>query len=727
MQWDIIEADADIRHYINQGPDASIWPDDEQKLRQKLYEIFNTSSISEQIKTDFSQFLVASFLLSPSDKTIPMCIFDYIPDQSCVGVQFPLQEMKKWKWVRVPIPLAPLIPDASGTIVHALVGMISDFTSTDAYPELCNKFLDDTARGSVIDVFQYVKGANPSCSFFFFPVLITPTDGGRSICGASLGLPVYLGCLALLKGVASPRNIIATGKVTCGGKLENVDGLLEKISAAALRNIDAFIYPNISSNDPLDSYKGVTTRIPVNTLELACLNWLGFTPGHGVELARFFNLVTTPILLAKNLISIPDFLIPLPENLKLDFRSKLQELPALNDISAFDALRTLQATVKTTTDQQNWPVTKIRTILELLDSDLIEQIAQKWVNAAAFDESGCGLAFDFALMHLIVANHCGEVPEANYWYQKANSYWEMKSGIRNKSRLLLYVNSMIIADHNRFKFLPRIPGDILLEDIENVIGLHEKRFAEDREEDNTVISDELARYYGSMMQQYAFCGSRYLPETLSYSQKAITAFAGTHDPTKIDSSRRQYCYQVYAYLDAALMDEAEDALLKYCGIESLEHINPETFREDYFQHAVLARFMADTGVKQQLYAEYIRENIDLVPLQHPIQLWLYNAGKIVDDIELKRRAWERSVKACFKYSNSVTIPVMALLPLSSLAHLKLYGEVELKPLAERAFKAIKHKDIYHPHFQKLLDIKNRQKVLAEVYAEPAEYFPFSYR
>ena len=70
---------------------------------------------------------------------------------------------------------------------------------------------------------------------------------------------------------------------------------------------------------------------------------------------------------------------------------------------------------------------------------------------------------------------------------------------------------------------------------------------------------------------------------------------------------------------------------------------------------------------------------------------------------------------------------MALLPLSSLAHEKLCDAVELRPLAEKAIQAMHHKDIHQPHFQNLIDIKEWQEVLTQIYQNPAKYFPFSYR
>jgi len=87
----------------------------------------------------------------------------------------------------------------------------------------------------------------------------------------------------------------------------------------------------------------------------------------------------------------------------------------------------------------------------------------------------------------------------------------------------------------------------------------------------------------------------------------------------------------------------------------------------------------------------------------------------------------RSIEACFALDWSATIPVMALLPLSSLAHVKLCDTVELRPLAEKAIQAMSHKDIHQSHFQNLIDTKDWQEVLEQVYQNTSKYFPFSYR
>lgn len=735
MNWKSISSDRLVNHYIGNGPDSSIWPENLQSFSNNLQEIYSSMVISNLAKSDFRCLLAASYLLSPTKQSISPILFEHIPSPSGIGIPLTWQELERWQWRRIPIPTKN---GASGSIFHAILGMSSNDKNEIFYPDWCKTKLDENSRRAVENVFQYVTANNPGKSFFFFPVLSSRVDGQYSVSGESLGLPVYLGCTALLKNIHPPSNIITTGIVTSKGELAEVDGLSEKISAASLKKMAAFIYPNISKEslsgatiDPLQSYDGDTVRVPVSTLEEALLNWLHFAPDHGSELRKFFTMVSSPVLLATNLVSIPSTLIPIPPNLKSEFKSRLLNLTEFNDAPAYDALRALHKSLKSIMDKSGSPQ-KVRAILELVDDELIESIAHKWEYRADFDYSGCGLAFDFALMRLVDANHNGEDVESTYWYKKANRYWEKKGGINKESRFMLYINNMISIEHNRYNFEAKIPGDILLEDINKVINRIETRYLEDKEENQAVTSFELGCFYGTLMQHYAFCGTEYLDIAIEYSEKAIFAFAGTHEQGPIDvHSRRQYCYQVYAYLDAKKWNSAEKALLIYLGpnIDVFEHIDPLTFKSDYWKQAVLARFMADTGKRLPNYETLLREFITSTqPAKcHPVQLWLYNAGKVVEDNELKISAWKHSVAACFSNPKSVTIPIMALLPLSQIAQNHCHDESYLEENTLKAINAMKHEAISESHFQPLTGLDNWKDVLTQLYENPARYFSFSYR
>ncbi len=241
----------------------------------------------------------------------------------------------------------------------------------------------------------------------------------------------------------------------------------------------------------------------------------------------------------------------------------------------------------------------------------------------------------------------------------------------------------------------------------------------------------LGKMYGTIAQNYGFCGPGYLEKTEEFVIKAQDAFGGGKEPGLKEDWLREFNYLVYAYLDAGEFSKAEEALRKYLEIDSTnEVLNIPWDRWNRFQHAALARFVAETG-KGNLNEYFLRMyRAGSKPgRDHPWQLWFFNAGRAIGGSvsrELVRELWRKSLDVAFRLRGPGR--AMALLPLAWLYAEGLEDEGFLKRKTEDVLEAIKStKHINRNHFEKLLTCRSFREVLEEVKKSSSVLFPFSYR
>jgi hypothetical protein len=713
--WNVIDCKEDVVHYLKKGPREVSWPD-AKKLRRELGRIL--SLLSEPLRSDFVRYCLSCHLLSDTADRRSEVVRDLLPVPDTCGIPFSFDELETMRWRCVAIPTVE--GGGSGNVVYVLLGM----TDTEApfCPPWCASVLDANALEAVHAAFVAASRLRPGRTFFFWPAL--PTNV-LQISGDSLGLPVFLGCDALIHDRRIPANVLATGVVRRDGTLGEVGGLEAKLSAARLHNFKAFVYPCLSGEDELSSVDGDGVEmLPAATLAYATRAWCWYVPGHGAEISKFLALVERPESLVSNLAAIPPVLLG-ESSVRGHITATLRSLALRDDRGAFGALRDFANAIDRLCNTPTRPMNIIMGLLDLVDGNMLDCIAVRHESTQA-SSSGAYLAWDFTLFQAETANHCGDIAGTTYWLDRATTYSKAVRHLEgvDAKRLYSLLVQIVGNAHNAYCFSPVLQGLEMSEDFEELLRCQEEDFLRRESRCTGVVSDTLGRYYGTMMQQFAFCGKEYLDQARDYSDKSLHAFSGGVDYAN-EQCLRQYGYLVYLYLDADEPDKAKAALLRYLGVSELSDIRPERL-EDY-EHAALARYLADTGNRRAGYLESAPERIDTVLAQHPNQLWLYNMGRIFTERDLKKKAWLRSVEICFALERSDTVPVMALLPLSSLYHLELCPKGDLGARAERSLAALENEHIYRPHFHDLTSCADWETALALVHDHPSRYFPFSYR
>jgi hypothetical protein len=188
-------------------------------------------------------------------------------------------------------------------------------------------------------------------------------------------------------------------------------------------------------------------------------------------------------------------------------------------------------------------------------------------------------------------------------------------------------------------------------------------------------------------------------------------------------------YRCYARLDAGDREGARGALMDYLEAVDWDEVTQEVAALDRWQHALLARFLADAGPPEALrhYLDRAAAMIQTAPPVHPWQLWANNLGRMawrIKDAGAAERYFRCALERCRQGGMGPTVQVMALLPLAGLHALgRLEGEgVENEISAVR--QAAAHLD--PEHFRPVFEM-DPVSLLTLVQDNPRRLFPFSYR
>jgi tetratricopeptide (TPR) repeat protein len=253
------------------------------------------------------------------------------------------------------------------------------------------------------------------------------------------------------------------------------------------------------------------------------------------------------------------------------------------------------------------------------------------------------------------------------------------------------------------------------------------------------VDENMGKLYGSIAQNYGFCGPEHLDATIQSAKKAMRCFGGDQGPKSAahQDRQRQLNYMIYAYLDAGRWEDAEKKLMDYLEIEALDAAYPllNDNGMDKFHHAVLARFFADCGsdANCKRFFDIVYPKRQMANKDHPWQLWAFNLGRIAETIGRKTEAGElyrESLMICLlepkdSMDQRTTIVTMALLPLSRLRRVGAISDDK----AQRCIQRARHAAAYlNPkHFRTFLDESDVDNALALVCQHPETFFPFTYR
>ncbi len=683
--------------------------------------------LSAAVRPDFLRCCLASRLLrdrreGTDDDPLLLWIREKLPDPASLGLPFSWEELTAWRWVRVPLALADPSLAGKGAVCHALLGIGPERGGMGLWPSWGDLVLTSDARQAVADAVSCAQSGEPAVGFFFWPQVAMPHPPGV-ISGPSIGLPVYLGFSSLRRNLPLP-SILATGALvvdhdTGESRLHAITYAPQKYGLAKKAAFRAFIYPRGSHPEP--SAEPVCELLVATCLRHAEILWHAYVPGHGQPLAEFLSYLDHPQTLIRNLAQLPESLLPLPVIVRERIRALLLQAPTIPRDVARGALGTLTNDLEDILNSESWNHDRITAILDTLDEQIVAMIGES---------ISLKQAFRLSCLQVKRANHCGQIAACREWGERAFVLFEQMRQARetegdgNRFLLLLY---MIIGRlHNSFELNGLIPAEYAVE----VARIRKKLEADyKRSKHQGHVSPVLGKFYGTMLQHHAFCGTRKdLTAAVRYSAKALEAFGEVAGRPLNKDCLRQYSYLVYLHLERNDLAQATRALCLYLKTETVDSLNLENLADDPHKPAVLARYLAQTGQKLPRYQEWAREQTQRIAFRHPWQLWLYNLGIIEDASDLKTSYWLSSLEVCRRKGSYLTLTIMALLPLAALHKHRLADEAVLRAGVEQAMRAVRHADIFQPHFARLLRHGDDwQTILDVVEADKAELFPFTYR
>jgi tetratricopeptide (TPR) repeat protein len=329
-------------------------------------------------------------------------------------------------------------------------------------------------------------------------------------------------------------------------------------------------------------------------------------------------------------------------------------------------------------------------------------------------------AFKWCTRNIALANHHGDIFGAINWMKQSDPLLERTSQV-DPEAVADHFNHRLVTHHNRYHFVPGIPPELNgpIEFLENQLAV--------KKQAGSQVDITLGRLYGTLGQNFAFCGEGHFESALEYFKKARSALGEYTVPDFKPEWMRQINYEAVAYLDAGRFEEARQRVCAYLEVSGLNAVRPEAIAlEPPWKHNLLARFLADTleaGLCRH-YLSWAGESGFAPPgPNHPWQLWAFNVGRIaisLGESEAAAAAFKISLERCLRAKP--TIRVMALLGLSGLVHMSALPEniSEIESEVRRAAD-----ELSADHFTDVIQ-SPFINVLEKVWREPGRLFPFSY-
>lgn len=605
-------------------------------------------------------------------------------------------------WAAVPVWL---VGEDRILLRYFIAGFLSGDSDTQPWPPWADRVMASSSKEAVKTALDVVGRFCPSAkgkSFFCYPLTI-PNDRIQ-IEGRSLALSLALAFRGLLLGRKANERIAATGDLDRDGHVIQVDRLPEKMKEAVKR-FNGMLFP--SQNLPAPFVDGLEL-LPVSGFEQAALFWDLYSPGSRADLLLFSEMLESPAVFAANCDNVPP--VWLAWAVENDKTTKLTDAV----VGSPGLFQRIADRLEVCANQ--FRIEQGEAIRSLVPARIQQEIEAKAPLAT----------FRWRSANLALVNHCGDVAGAAQWKQGAFS---LLGRVRKMDveAAATFLNHFFVSLHNGYHFRPDLP-----EDLPGVLRCLEV-LHKGRRDFGCAVYPVLGRLYGTIAQNYGFCGPDFLSYTEQYSRKALAALGEGIVPEFKDEWLRQYNYLTYAYLDAGRWEEAKKTLFVYLQIGDWADLWSMKQPLSAWQHAVLARFMADTALPEprSVYLERTAVPPDrIVEQSHPLQLWTWNMGRIAlntGDRVVAEDFFSRSLAICFSERVGPTVGVMALLPLCGLQKLE-----DGRGLTKAALPGIERKirqaatRLNQDHFD-LLRRKTWEEILEMLWDSPQMLFPFAYR
>ncbi len=648
------------------------------------------------------QAVIAATLSNPA--AAPPWVTEWLPtaiDLAELGIPLPWEKLFTMRWGLFPVALANA---ARGIIGYVLAGVETEepCRPVPAVPRWWDTVADREARASLAIVSRLLTGQR-AASFFFWPLL--PRLDRTLIYGPSLGLPCFLAVRGLWSGVM-PQGLLASGRLDEEGRLGAVEGLAPKIAAAVAEGLTGLLYPQAASPEAPGEISGGIARLEAATLPEAVFLWETYRPGRGRDLVNDLHLLNHPERLAANALLLSDVTLQWPGFGAAYARQ--MALVAREKVLMGQFLDNLERAA----DQPDGSIERLRQLLAPFSEEQTELLARE--NPLA--------AFRIAQLQLTTASRQGRAETAARWASVSTRLLEPVTALGQGLELEAdHLNRKFVHEHHGcYHFQPELPADVL----EMVGALRDLLRVKQRYRAGA-LSPTLGKLYGTIAQNYGFCGPAHLEEVERYTDLAREAFGSGRVETHRDDWRRQCCYRFYARLEAGRREQAKEALAEYLG-QPLEQCSEACFsRLNRYHHAALARFVADSGESPEGYRQWCRRKAFEQLAGHPWQLWLNNVGRFTEDQQFRKMIWTQAVELALSLGISAT--PMALLPLANLWQNRLEEDRQLEAKTRRVLAELQHPLLRREHFRELLACNSWQEVLAAVQSLKDRIFPFSYR
>ena len=642
--------------------------------------------------------LAAECLLAPTRGSPPVAAVPEV--DGCLRRWLPLAAVAPGvvgRWISVPVVL---VENGRGAAVrYFIAGRLPGDCAVPLLSPWAEVLCDSSARVAILRAARLSQ--EPEAVFHLFP-LLAPKPG-VAICGPSLGLPLAIGLRQLSAGEAFPAGVAATGELTEDGGLVPVNGLSAKCAAAARQRFKHMVYPAAAPDPEVDPDLELHPAADLNeAMVKALLAGKGWRGPNRV----FARMLDDADAFVAHCATVPAQWI--------DWAGGTGRLDAIVARIGRDAERLTDLA---------------RRMERLIDTGRHREAAAIGAllppaTVAAFPEAMLESGFRWAVDCLTLANRCGRVTEAAEWDRVAASLVQRAVDAGQPDAMAHYMNiAFVHQEQGRYRFRPDLPETLVT--LETCLS----QLAEIRRAMGVMVDKGYGALCGTLAQHYGFCGPHWLETTDDYIARARRAFGAGAVANRRNDWLRPLNYRCYARLDAGDMAGAQADLMAYLETESREEIWQKIAALDRWQHALLARFLADAGPAEALrhYLDRAAGMIQAAPQVHPWQLWANNLGRMawrIKDAGAAERYFRCALERCRQGGMGPTVQVMALQPLAGLHALgRLEGE-EVENEISSVRQAAAHLD--PEHFRPVFEM-DPNSLLTLVQDNPRRLFPFSYR
>jgi len=647
--------------------------------------------LPQQEKKLFSCFCLACLALDP--RRLPTETGEEIVHSAMLhdpGLELQPEDILYRTWLKSPLVLAG--PESAG-ITWALLSR----GPGPCHPGWLPKVMGDE---SIRALALAAELAGLGQDHYFWPILDF-TSCRILISGRSLGLPVYLGLRSLKEGLENPR-IAATGSLEKTGLLTSVHDLELKAKACRRHGLNALICPDqeVPAHPDME-------YIRVKDIGQAWSAWK-----HHIPDCRFGAYLA----LCRDIQRAKDNLFSLPTAVLKHLKQTGALFPIMDEVlHDTDALEGFVFSLKKEIRKPDWDSGRIPILLDMIEP---ESLPQKVADPLLF--------YDLALLQRFKCNHLGRVGEARKWSGVCGQLEEtLILHSDSETRILDDFNLKIVQDHNRYCFYPY--RAVAAEYVAEVLDLARQKFESREKTKGAALSPALGALYGTLTQNFAFCGPGYLEQTLDAARQAMRFFGQGRFPGRSRQDYlRQHCYLFYAYLDAELPEKTFEHLMNYLELDSLE--NFDASEPNPYKHACVMRLLSEGRASLPTYVSQAEMIISRVPMQHPWQLWLKNLARVSCHKDVQEYCLRKSIDICMEFKDlQVTMVPMALQGLSLLHKYRLEHPDTVVNKINQIKTYVMSSGLDQKHFRPFTEILPGHDGLLQISLLTRELFPFSYR